>query len=418
MNKTVGFLLMAAFLALFIACGPSSEDSGRTLTLRAMDTGSGPVSGLRERAAARQEMSLRAAGQIPGQMPGQSVTAATSAIFASPARRPAPYGSRDVAGPAAGFDGGGLTYAGDGGSLSLASVSIEVDSIQGAASRVQTIAENLGGFVERLSTSGGSSFPRSDMVVKVPQERFNTAMDFIEGLGHVQHRSLGSEDVTEQHLDLTARLAIYHKEEQSLTSLMERSSSVAELLSVERELARVRSNIERAQNQLDLLRQRVDLATIQVSLFPMGSLGAAGPSASFVLEVSNVMGRVAELRRHVGDRGGAIDEVYLASTGEDERAEISFRMLERDFDGATRFIEGQGTVTARELLEISGGAGPEATQSRTPNARIQVAYVASSSGLGFWPPVLIVLVAAAVGAASFYLLRLAYQRGRQRGSFM
>ena len=406
MNKTVGFLLLAAFLVLIIACGSPSEDSGRTLTLRNVDTGTGPVSGLRDRAAARQEMSLRAAGQMPG--PG--ATAASWGAFAPPANLPN-YGQ------AALFGGGGLTYAGSGGSPSLASVSIEVDSIQGAALRVQTIAENLGGFVEGLSSSGGSTLPRTDIVVKVPQERFSTAMEFIERLGNVQFRSLGSEDLTDQHKDLTARLAIYHKEEQSLTSLMGRSSSVAELLSVERELARVRGNIERSQNQLDMLQQRLDLATIHVSLFPMGSLGISGPSASFALEVSDVMVRVAELRRYVGDRGGEIDEVYLASSGEEERAEISFRMLDRDFDGTIRFIEGQGAVTARELLEISDKAGPEAAQSRTPNASIQVAYVAGSSGVGFWPPVLIVLVAVAVGAASFYLLRLAYQRGRQRGRF-
>ncbi|MYC28886.1 MAG: DUF4349 domain-containing protein [Chloroflexi bacterium] len=406
MNKTVGFLLLAAFLVLFMACGSPSEDSGRTLTLRTLDTGSGPVSGLRDRAAARQEMSLRAAGQ----MPGADAAAASSATFAPPALLPS-YG------PAAGLGGSGHTYGGNVGSLSLASVAIEVDSIQGAALRVQTIAENLGGFVERLSSSGGSTLPRTDIVVKVPQERFSTAMEFIEGLGNVQFRSLGSEDLTDQHKDLTARLAIYHKEEQSLTSLMGRSSSVSELLSVERELARVRGNIERSQNQLDTLQQRLELATIQVSLFPMGSLGVAGPSASFALEVSDVMGRVGELRKYVAGRGGEIDEVYLASSGDEERAEISFRMLDRDFDGTTRFIEGQGRVTARELLEISGAAGLEAAQSRTPNASIQVAYVAGSSGVGFWTPVLIILVAVAVGAASFYLLRLAYQRGRQRGRF-
>ena len=388
MNKTVGFLLLAAFLVLFIACGSPSEDSGRALTLRTVDTDSGPMSGLRERAAARLEMPPRAAGQMPG------------------------YGQ------AAGLAGGVPMYASDGGALSLASVSIEVDSIQGAALRVQTIAENLGGFVERLSSSGGPTYPRSEIVVKVPQERFSTAMEFIEGLGNVHSRSLGSEDLTDQHLDLTARLAIYQKEEQSLTSLMERSSSVSELLSVERELARVRGNIERTQNRLGLLQQRLELATIHVSLFPMGSLGIAGPSARLSLEVSDVMERVAELRRYVDGRGGEIDEVYLASSGEEERAEISFRMLDRDFEGTTRFIEGQGRVTARELLEISDGEGLGASVSRTPNARIQVAYVDSSSGVGFWTPALIVLVAAGVGAASFYLLRLAYQRGRQRGSFL
>ena len=283
---------------------------------------------------------------------------------------------------------------------------------------MQAIAESLGGFVESLASSGGSQLPRADLVIRVPQDQFTVAMDRIEALGSVQFRSLGSEDITEQHLDLTARLAAYQKEEQSLASLMERAGSVSEVLRVERELARVRGNIERTQSRLDLLERRLELATVHVSLFPTGSLDVAGPSARLDLEVSSVMEGLGELRKYVSDRGGEVDEVYLASNGDMERAEVRFRVQDRDFERTVAFIGAQGKVTARELLEISSAQEGNASESRHPSASIRVTYVAGLGGLGFWRPALVVLVVIIVAGAGYYLTRLAYQRGRQRGSFI
>ena len=404
MNKWVGFALLAAFLALFAGCGASSVDSGSMLTLKAANEGLEPAAGLREQAATREQAAMKASrGPAAGRFP-------------PPVSLPAGGGPYFYSGSS--FSAAGLQALPGGQPPSLASLSVEVDSMQGASLQVQAIAESLGGYVERLASSGGSRLPRSDITVKVPQDRFAAAMDRIEALGSVQFRSLGSEDITEQHIDLTARLAVYQREEQSLASLMERSSSVSELLSIERELARVRSNIELAQSRLSLLEQRVDLATIQVSLFPTGSLDVAGPSASFDLEVSSVMERVANLRKYVTDRGGEIDEVYLASSGDTERAELTFRVLEGDFDRATLFIEGQGRVTARELLEISNPPGENARDSRRPNASIRVTFVDSSGGMTFWTPLLVILVLAVMGAVGYYVMRLVYQRGRRRGSFI
>ncbi len=391
MNKLFAFLLLAVFAFLFPACGSSSdEDSGARLTLRPSEDGgrSALVTGTGN-AASPFTITLPV-GQFPG-APGSlsSLPSLTGGV------------------------NGGFQQGSSRGPVSLASVAVEVESVEGSAVQVQAIAESLGGLVERLSSSDGGEGegPRSDIVIKVPQARFAQAMGRIEALGDVQARSLASEDVTEQHIDLTARLGVYSREEQSLLSLMERSSSVSDLLSVERELARVRANIERSQAQLSLLQQRLDLATIHVALF------SRGVPATFTVGVASVVDQVAALRKYVTDRGGEIERVYLASFEDDERAEVSFQLPDRDFNRAIQFVEDQGRVESRELLERMSSSADGRAQGGQPKARIHVTYVARSSSISVLIPIVIVVGLVVVGLSLTLLVRLSYRRGRQRGRF-
>ena len=396
MNKPFAFLFLAVFMVLFTACGSSADtDSGATLTLRPTEYGSGGVLATGPGGAASPSALTS---------PVELFTGASGSASSMPA-----------------FTGGvtgSMQQGASRGPVSLASVAVAVESVEGAALQVQAIAESLGGLVERLSSSGSGDSLRSDIIVKVPQARFSQAMGRIEALGDVQARSLASEDVTEQHIDLTARLGVYRKEEQSLLSLMERSSSVSDLLSVERELARVRANIERSQGQLDLLLQRLDLATIHVALFSEGTLASSGTAATFTVGVVSVVDRVAELRKYVTDRGGEIEGVYLASFEDDERAEVSFQVADRDFNRATRFIEDQGRVESRELLERISPSADSRGQGGQPKARIHVTYVGRSTSVGAWIPIVIIVGLVIAGVSATYLMRLAYRRGRRRGSFM
>ena len=312
----------------------------------------------------------------------------------------------------------GVQAAVDGNPMSLARVDLEVASVEGATLQVQSIAASLGGYVERLTTIGVAEQSRSDVTIKVPQDRLDRALERIQGLGVVQYRSLGSEDVTDRHVDLTARLSALRQEEQSLSSLLERSSSVVELLSVERELSRVRTDVERTQWQLELLERQVDLATIQVILFPRGAVAEQGPAATFVLDVNGVPNSVAGLRQFIDARLGEIDEVYLASEGQGERAEIAFRVFPDDLNRAAQFIETQGRVSAREILDRPGSSDSGSGQARQPSARIHVTYLYQPSTVSAWVPILIIVGILVVAGVITYLMRMAYSRGRRRGSFI
>ena len=299
--------------------------------------------------------------------------------------------------------------------ISTASISVEVEVVPAAINEVRAIAESLGGFVEQLSSSGGSERQQAHMTIRVPQSQFFTALERIEALGEVQNRNLGSEDVSEQFIDLEARLKSALREEQSLLSLLERAQQVSEILTIERELSRVRSEIERLQGQLNFLERRVELATITVSLFPPSEEIPQPPSASLVVEDSDVTSSVNEVKNLVSTLGGEVDQVFLLVQDGRERANISFWVFPKDFAQAVAFLESQGEVRSKELREGTGPIEGDAAQPEEPNARIDVSLVETEPS-DTW---LIIAIAASIGGVMLaavlgVLFYLTYQAGRRR----
>ena len=305
--------------------------------------------------------------------------------------------------------------------VSTAELTIAAESVERAVSRARNIAEDLGGFVEQLSSAGGAEPPRADLTLRVPQPQFFPALERLESLGEVQFRTLGQEDVTAQHIDLSARLKSAIREEQSLLALLERSGSVAEILAVERELARVRAEVERWQGQRNFLERRVELASIRLTLLPPGLGPADPPRASFTLEVSNVADRVAQLKDYVAQREGALDEVYWLTYADGEQANVTFRVYAADFAGATAFVENQGRVRHKELREgvhQSGGqSAADTPRPKQPDSRLMVSYVDPAFALQPWLVVGLLSGIAVLAGGAALALRIAYRRGRIRGRF-
>ena len=299
--------------------------------------------------------------------------------------------------------------------ISVASVSIEVEVVEAAVTEVRVIAESLaGGFVEQLSSSGEPDRQQAHVTVRVPQAQFFTALERIDALGEVQSRTVGSEDVSEQFIDLEARLKSSLREEQSFLSLLGRTETVGEILTIERELSRVRSEIERLQGRLNFLERRVELATISVSLFPPRKDVVEPPSGALTVEVRDVTGSVDVVRNLVLGLKGSLDGAFLSVNDDSERAEVSLRVFSADFERAIASLEGQGRVRSKELREgvrASNGEVPE-----EPDASIVVAFFKGEGSSNTW---LIVAIATPLGGVALMsllslLFLLTYRAGRRR----
>jgi hypothetical protein len=122
----------------------------------------------------------------------------------------------------------------------------------------------------------------------------------IAGLGRLVSQSANESDVTQQHIDMVARLANLRAEETRLRALMNRAGTVSDLLSVERELSRVRGDIESMQAQLSYLEGQAALATLTISLDQPGpvvrpSAGGWGLVAAVTSGVQAAAALVREL---------------------------------------------------------------------------------------------------------------------------
>jgi hypothetical protein len=278
--------------------------------------------------------------------------------------------------------------------------------------QVRTIVESLGGFIENLSSSGSEERQHATVSVRVPQAQFFTAMERITALGKVLSQSVGSEDVTEQFIDLRARLQSAQRQEQSLLSLLPKATSVGDVLTIERELSRIRSEIERLQGQLNFLERRVELATISVSLSQPPEEVGEPPFGSLDLQVADVVVTVERVKASVASLKGVVDRVFVSERDGVQRAEVAVRVFSADFGRAIAAMEGQGKVRSKELSE--GKSPPPGAKGPTkPNAQVNLLLVettASKTGL-------IVAIAAPVGGvilAALLVLGFLLARWRRR----
>lgn len=156
-------------------------------------------------------------------------------------------------------------------------VVVRVDSVEAAIERVRQLAASVGGSVGNVTLNTGERQLRSaTLEVKVPAARFDNAMSGMSPLGTVEHSTITAEDVGEEFVDITARLANARRLEARLLDLLaNRTGKLEDVLAVERELARVRLEIERHEGRIRYLSSRVATSTIVASLHEKAPLVAA-----------------------------------------------------------------------------------------------------------------------------------------------
>jgi hypothetical protein len=91
-------------------------------------------------------------------------------------------------------------------------------------------------------------------------------MSDLRALGKVTTETSGSQDVTDEYVDLDANLRNLQASETAILKLMDKATQISDVLSLQRELTNVRGQIERIQGRKTYLERRTDMATITLSL--------------------------------------------------------------------------------------------------------------------------------------------------------
>jgi hypothetical protein len=159
------------------------------------------------------------------------------------------------------------------------SASIEVKDLDPAILKVRQLATQLGGYVANSSITGGRDQVRSaTLELKIPASRYDQAVGGLGDIGRVESVNTNVEDVGEEFVDITARVANAKRLEERLVSLLAtRTGRLEDVLAVERELARVRQEIERYEGRLRYLRTRAAVSTLSVTVHEPAPLLGQNP---------------------------------------------------------------------------------------------------------------------------------------------
>ena len=88
------------------------------------------------------------------------------------------------------------------------SASIEVQKLDPAILKVRQLATQLGGYIANSSIIGGRDQVRSaTLEMKIPAARYDQAIGGLGGIGKVESVNTSVEDVGEEYVDVSARVA-------------------------------------------------------------------------------------------------------------------------------------------------------------------------------------------------------------------
>ncbi|MDZ4179416.1 MAG: DUF4349 domain-containing protein, partial [Coriobacteriia bacterium] len=157
---------------------------------------------------------------------------------------------------------------------------LRVDEIAAAVDEIRAAVEGRGGTVIDLNVSTDeepiyryAETPLNDgaplsgyLTVRVPADALDAFLDDMAAVGTVLREAENQSDVTQEHIDLKARLTNLEATEARLRDFMEQAKNVTEMLAVEQELSRVRGDIESMRAQIAYLERQAAHSTVTIEL--------------------------------------------------------------------------------------------------------------------------------------------------------
>ena len=144
------------------------------------------------------------------------------------------------------------------------------DSFDTSVRRATTVAERYGGYVVSSGIDDGERNSAS-ATLRIPAERFGAALGALRGLGEVTNEQISGQDVTQEFIDLEARLRNYRAQERVLLDLMARSQTIADTIRVQNELTGIQLEVERIKGRLRYLDDQASFSTIFVRMVEKGA---------------------------------------------------------------------------------------------------------------------------------------------------
>jgi hypothetical protein len=149
-------------------------------------------------------------------------------------------------------------------------VAIEIDDFDTERSDLTRTTQRYGGFVsdtrQEVHRVDNETWTEGLVVLRVPRENFTAVFETAQAEGELVNAERNSQDVTDQLVDIRARLDNLRAERDQLRELYQRANDTEDVLRVQERLSDVQGEIERLEARQQSLRERVALSTITVRL--------------------------------------------------------------------------------------------------------------------------------------------------------
>jgi len=142
-----------------------------------------------------------------------------------------------------------------------------VNDVSETLQRIVDLANSFNGYVVSSNQYKEDERLVGQIAIRVDADRFTEAMRTLRGFAiEVTSETTTSKDVTEEYVDLQAKLKTLEATEQQLILILQKAEKVEDILAIQRELTNVRSQIEQTKGRMQYLERTSETSLIQVTL--------------------------------------------------------------------------------------------------------------------------------------------------------
>jgi hypothetical protein len=166
-------------------------------------------------------------------------------------------------------------------------MTIAVGNVQEVFRQVEQLAGEQRGYISGSQIRQDGDRLTATLTIRVPADHptFQATLERLRGLSErVVDEQSQAQDVTEEYVDLDARLRTLKASEETMLGLLSKATRMEDILQIQRELTQVRTQIEQIQGRKQVLERRADLATINLTIREAGAFARPGWSPGSTIE--------------------------------------------------------------------------------------------------------------------------------------
>ena len=181
-------------------------------------------------------------------------------------------------------------------------LSLLVKDVKNIGDKIIDHTKSIGGYMVSASYNRPNESPFATITVRVPSEKLDESLNFFRSLAiKVTSENLVGKDVTDQYVDIEARIATHQKTKIKFEQILEKATQVSEILQVQRELISIQSQIDALEGQKKSLEQNANLSKVTLYLstdelaLPYTPDKAFRPQVVFKQAVRSLLGSLRSL---------------------------------------------------------------------------------------------------------------------------
>ncbi|WP_236975035.1 DUF4349 domain-containing protein [Membranihabitans maritimus] len=147
-------------------------------------------------------------------------------------------------------------------------VVFETVDLKTTREKIIQVIENYHGYISSDREFESPGRFSNTIVIRVPASNFDTLLtETTNAVKKVDSKEVTAKDVTEEFLDIEARLKTKKELEKRYHDLLQEANQVSEILQIEKQIGELRSEIESIEGRFEYLQNQVSYSTLTITFY-------------------------------------------------------------------------------------------------------------------------------------------------------